>query len=114
IFAKYMNGTTGTWKCASSNCHGPTGTAGIPTNQPAIDGTNAQAAYNSLTQYLVDDKPYINACTTDPSGSAMDCNLKGACEAQMPTSGAGVASAAATPTEIGDVETWLRCGAPFN
>ncbi|MGH7280631.1 MAG: hypothetical protein ACRELY_03840, partial [Polyangiaceae bacterium] len=80
IFAKYMNGTTGTWKCANSNCHGPTGAAGVGVNAPTIDGTNAQAAYNALTQFnSLQGEAYINACTTDPSGSAIDCDLKGSC-----------------------------------
>lgn len=115
IFAKYMNGTTGTWKCASSSCHGPSGSSGVGVNAPTIDGTNARATYNALTQFnSLQGMPYINACTTDPSGSAIDCNLKGGCQPQMPTTGAGVSSASAQPAEISDLETWLQCGAPFN
>ena len=114
IFAKYMK-SGGTWNCANTNCHGPTGAAGTGANAPTIDGTNPQAAYNALTQFNgINGIPYINGCTTDPSGSAIDCDLKGACQPQMPTTGAGVSSATAQPAEIQDLETWLQCGAPLN
>jgi hypothetical protein len=114
IFAKYMV-ATGTWKCADTNCHGPQGSAGTSTNAPTIDGTNAMNAYVALAQFTgLQGEPYINACTTDPGGSAMDCNLNGACSPTMPQSGAGVASNGASAQEIEDVETWLKCGAPFN
>jgi hypothetical protein len=108
IFAKYM-AASGTWKCADSSCHG----AGS-SQDPSIDGTNAQAAYNSLTAYTeLQGEPYIAACATDPSASAIDCNLKGACS-QMPQAGAGVNAAQPTAAELQDLDTWLACGAPFN
>jgi hypothetical protein len=108
IFAKYM-AASGTWKCADSSCHG----AGS-SQEPSIDGTNAQAAYNSLTTYTqLQGEPYIAACVTDPTASAIDCNLKGVCS-QMPQAGAGVNAAQPTPAELQDLETWLTCGAPFN
>jgi hypothetical protein len=108
IFAKYM-AASGTWKCADSSCHG----AGS-TQEPSIDGTNAQAAYNSLTTYTdLQDEPYVAACATDPTASAIDCNLKGSCS-QMPQTGAGVNAAQPTAAELVDLDTWLACGAPFN
>lgn len=108
IYAKYM-AASGTWKCADSSCHG----AGS-TQEPSIDGTNAQNAYNSLTTYTdLQGEPYIAACATDPTASAIDCNLKGSCS-QMPLEGAGVGAAAPTAAELADLDTWLACGAPFN
>jgi hypothetical protein len=108
IYGKYMV-ASGTWKCADSSCHG----AGS-TQEPSIDGTSAQNAYNSLTTYTdLQGEPYIAACATNPSDSAMDCNLKGSCS-QMPQEGAGVGAAAPTAAELADLDTWLACGAPFN
>ena len=114
IFGKYMT-ANGSWKCANTNCHGPTGAAGTGANAPTIDGTDPAKAYAALTQFNgLQGMPYINACTTDPAGSAIDCDLKGACQPQMPTTGAGVSAASAQPNEISDLETWLQCGAPLN
>jgi hypothetical protein len=108
IFAKYM-AASGTWKCADSSCHG----AGS-SQAPSIDGTNAQAAYDSLTTYTqLQGEPYIAACATDPTASAIECNLKGSCS-QMPQTGGGVNAAQPTAAELQDLDTWLTCGAPFN
>jgi hypothetical protein len=114
IWGKYMV-ATGTWKCSDTNCHGPQGSAGTSTNAPTIDGTVALNAYTALAQFRgLQGEPYINACSTDPGASAMDCNINAACTPAMPQSGAGVAPAGPTPQEIEDLETWLKCGAPFN
>ncbi|MEO7113857.1 MAG: hypothetical protein ABI183_25680 [Polyangiaceae bacterium] len=114
IFTKYMS-ATGTWKCADTNCHGPQGSAGTSTNAPTIDGMDPRKAYVALAQFTgINAEPYINGCSTNPGASAMDCNLNGACSPTMPQSGAGVSPPGPTPQEIEDVETWLKCGAPFN
>jgi hypothetical protein len=116
IFGKYM-AASGTWKCTDPNCHGPQGSAGTSVNTPTIDGTNAFNAYAALagfTTFPGQNIPYINGCSTDPTQSVMDCNLNGACSPTMPQSGAGVSVAGPTPQEIEDMETWLKCGAPFN
>jgi hypothetical protein len=118
IWGKYMS-ATGTWKCADANCHGPSGSAGTSTNPPTIDGTpnGAMNAYVALAQYRTfpgQTIPYINACSSDPTQSVMDCNLNAACTPAMPQAGAGVTPSAPTAQEIEDLETWLKCGAPFN
>jgi hypothetical protein len=117
IFTKYMS-ATGTWKCTDSNCHGPSGSAGTSTNAPTIDGTDPLKAYTALAQFTTfpgqNSAPYINACSTDPTASVLDCNLNGACSPKMPQSGAGVSVPGPTAQEIEDVETWLKCGAPYN
>jgi len=113
IFAKYMQ-ATGTWKCTDSSCHGPTGSSGTSANAPTIDGSDPKKAYAALAGYPFQGKPYIDACSTDPSASGMDANLTGAAQPKMPQSGAGVSPPGATPDEITDLETWLKCGAPQN
>jgi hypothetical protein len=117
IYAKYMS-ATGTWKCTDSNCHGPSGSAGTSVNAPTIDATQAFNAYSALAQFNTfpgqGSLPYINACSTDPSQSVMDANLNGQASPTMPQSGAGVSVPGPTPQEIEDLETWLKCGAPYN
>jgi hypothetical protein len=107
---------TGEWACANSNCHGPSGSAGVATNAPTIDGSDAQAAYLSLAQFTgVDSEPYINACSSDPSRSAILCNLGGSCPPAMPVAGDGVTpTVPPSPESIQNLTTWLACGAPFN
>lgn len=113
IFPKIQPG--GVWKCADANCHGPAGAAGTGPNSPTIDGTDSQKAYAALVAFSVDStNPYINACSSDPSASEMPANLRGDIQQQMPTQGAGVSPANATPGDIATLETWLACGAPFN
>lgn len=115
IFAKYIAQPNGTWQCSNTNCHGPSGSSGVGVNQPTIDGQDATKAYAAFTQFTgLQGERYINACTTDPTGSAIDCNLKGTCTPSMPTTGAGVSSAKVQPAELTDLETWLACGAPLN
>ncbi|MEO8874128.1 MAG: hypothetical protein ABI461_00960 [Polyangiaceae bacterium] len=113
IFGKYM-AATGTWKCTDSSCHGPTGSSGTSANAPTIDGTDPKKAYAALATYRFQGKMYINACSIDPSASGMDSNLTGAAQPKMPQSGAGVSPPGATPDELTDLETWLKCGAPDN
>ena len=113
IYPKYIS-AAGTWKCADANCHGP-GAAQLPSISDDV-----AKAYLSLATYLGSGatsfarKAYINPCSIDPATSALDCNIKGSCTPKMPVTGASVASAGATAAEIADVDTWLKCGAPFN
>ena len=113
IFAKYMS-ASGTWKCSDGNCHGPSGPSGFSENAPTIDDSNALNAYTTLAQLQLNGEPYINTCSNDPNASSVYCNLKGTCAPTMPQSGAGVDSPGPTAPEIADLETWLKCGAPFN
>jgi hypothetical protein len=70
----------------------------------------------SLSQFTgVNSEPYINACSTDPSQSAILCNLAGSCPPAMPVAGDGVTpTVPASPESIENLKTWLACGAPFN
>ncbi len=43
----YMNNE---WACSNANCHGAQGSAEVSTNSPTIDGSDAKAAYLSLSR----------------------------------------------------------------
>jgi hypothetical protein len=113
IYPKYMS-AAGTWKCADANCHGP-GSAQLP---PISDDplkaylTLATTKGSGLTSFAT--KVYINPCSTDPAQAALSCNLLGSCTPIMPVTGGSVSSAGATAAENADVDTWLKCGSPFN
>jgi len=113
IFPNYLS-SSGTWRCADSNCHGPSGAAGTSVNLPTIDDSDPKKAYAVLVSYSFQNKPYVDACSLDPNASGVLCNLSGACQPRMPQSGGGVVPSDPTPQEIADVKTWLSCGAPFN
>lgn len=95
--------------CTQSVCHGgPT-----PLNQPRIDTADGPSTWTRFTQFQLDDKFYVNPCSTDPKGSGMLCNLlsaddPGACGVHMPQSGQLAAD------DLAIVEKWLKCGAPNN
>lgn len=96
----------GPWKCTTqTTCHG-----GV--QAPVIDGTSGSTAYLSLKDYKIPGRttPYINAGSTDPTQSSMDCNLQGKCGNSMPLAPGRVL----THDEICLLETWLACGAPNN
>jgi hypothetical protein len=80
-----------------------------------MDPTNATTTYNNLKAYVINGKPYINAASTDPAQSTIECNLQGACGAEaMPKAGPPANAPPATATDIAKVDTWLKCGAPNN
>jgi hypothetical protein len=98
--------SAGTWKCAGSACHGAPSPPSV-----AISATDATAAYNALKGYVINGKAYFNPASTDPAQSSFECNLKGACGAQIMPPPPGTP---ATTQEIADVDTWVKCGAPNN
>ena len=97
----------GAWACADSGCHGGTAL------NPYIN--DAPSAYQNLVAFKIKNKPYINPCTTDPNQSTFVCNLQGTCGNQaMPIPDVTKNRTLAIATDIGKVNTWLQCGAPFN
>lgn len=102
---------TGLNCAAVGTCHG--GTAAAPSNtEPTIDAKDSKATWLNLYKMPVTNKPYINPCSQDPATSSFVCNLKsaaeGGCGVQMPS------GLLADPAFIADVETWIKCGSPFN
>ncbi len=102
-----MMSAAGVWACADSNCHGGTAL------NPFIN--DAPSAYANLVAYKIGGKAYINPCSTDPKQSTFVCNLQGTCGQQaMPIPDNTKNRPLAIATDIGKVNTWLQCGAPFN
>lgn len=108
IYEKFFV-ATGTWQCAGSDCH-EEGAAGSSVNSPPIHATDPTKAYNSLVNYQIGGKRYIDPCSTDPNASSIICNLQGACGTTMPYPPVPIA----TSDQLPPLQTWLQCGAPNN
>jgi hypothetical protein len=80
--------------------------------EPRIDPDNPAATYATFAGFVVKNanKPYINPCSTDPTQSAMACNLdpKAPCGVLMPQGGVF------DDAKLKDIQTWLQCGSPNN
>jgi hypothetical protein len=107
-------GPTGAWSCSNESCHGPSTPGGASTNAPTIDANDAHAAYVALTSFSLNSAPYINACSTDPNASSITCNFNGSCPPTMPQSDGPIVSSPPSEASLRDLNTWLKCGAPFN
>ena len=92
-------------------CH--TATGGIT---PQIDNASAEKTYANFIKQgqtkPIDNKPYINPCSTDKATSTILCNMSatGTCGQGMPQGKIGQLS-----TDLAaKLDTWLTCGSPNN
>lgn len=92
--------------CGVVGCHG----GASPANQPPIDAANPEQLWKEFASFKLNDKYYVNPCSTDPAESAIECNsnLDAPCGVVMPP-GTGL-----TPDQIATINAWTTCGAPNN
>ncbi len=93
-------------ECAT--CHTATGTT-----LPQIDKANSSKTWeNFVKQKRIENKPYINPCSTDKAAASLVCNMAatGACGNRMPYQ----TTIGASPQLITAADTWLACGSPNN
>lgn len=109
-FSKDVLGAFGLANCATANCHG----GAVPRNEPRIEPSEAAGMWQEFQAFTISTgKAYINPCSTDPTQSAMGCNVL----ADPSSCGGGVhmPSGAQLPAgAIDKINTWLKCGAPNN
>lgn len=93
--------------CHAASCHG----TATPLNEPRIDPDDPDATWMELTTFkLSNGEAYVNPCSTEPSRSAISCNVNAAtsCGAVMPPS-------VGLPSDVvASIDAWLTCGAPNN
>jgi hypothetical protein len=95
----------GAWGCAGgSSCH--------TVIQPTLSGS-ASAVYTTMANYTgINNLPYFNPCSTDPTKSTFVCNTATTtCSVQMPTVGG---TGAMTDAGLAEIAAWVACGAPQN
>jgi hypothetical protein len=92
---------SGKFRCSDAACHGGT-------NSPSIDCRDATSCLSSLKAIRIGGSSYLAEGTTDPSASAISCNLQGACGSKMPKPPGGDPS----NDDLCAIEAWLKCGAP--
>jgi hypothetical protein len=112
IFSKM--GAGGTWQCGNSACHGPGGTA-----SPSIT-SDATSTYQNLAGFPVENAtgtgslPLIKPCEVNPDKSAFLYVVTGTTYGpEMPVTSAG-GPTPLNPSEIGNIKTWIACGAIDN
>lgn len=89
------------------SCHGGVS----PTYPPRVDPDDGPKMWETFAAFkLTNGQPYINPCSTNPTDSAMLCNLnsKASCGEVMPLGNTYPAES------LAKIETWLKCGAPNN
>jgi hypothetical protein len=79
--------------------------------------TDPTATYETLAGYTLPPPgpqlPYLLPNATDPTKSAIECNLSGtSCDAQMPLVQNG--ATALSTADVTMLDTWVKCGAPNN
>ena len=82
-----------------------------PANKPRIDPDQPDVTWLALATFkLSNNTLYINPCSTDPTQSALACNVNATtpCGTLMPP-GTGLPA-----NVVADIDTWLKCGAPKN
>lgn len=90
--------------CTNANCHG----GPLPRNLPRIDASDPASTYKEFLAFRTSNgKPYV-VMSTNPSASAMSCNLRASCGVAMPPNDK------LSPKELAVIDGWLACGAPLN
>ena len=72
--------------------------------------TDPIQTYKNLLGYTASTgKAYLDPCSTDPTASAITCNLTMGCGTPMPSGPGKVTADQATK-----IQTWVACGSPNN
>ena len=86
--------------------------AGCHSNTPPLIAADAPTTYDTFVKFKISDGEaiYVNPCTVDDTKSKIVCNLQGktGCGTKMPL------SKTYADTDIANITTWLKCGAPNN
>jgi len=105
--------SAGPWKCANSLCHG-----GV--QPPKMTDNDPVATYNSLVGFTATDatgRPFILPCSVDPAQSAFECNVSPTppnCGLGSPMPLTTTGGTVLTAAQFGQLDTWIKCGAPRN
>jgi hypothetical protein len=104
----------GAWQCGNAACHGPGGPA-----SPSMT-SDATSTYENLVGFPVENAtgtaslPFIKPCEVNPDKSAFVYVVTGTTYGpEMPVTSAG-GPAVVNPTQLGQIRTWIACGAIDN